>query len=110
MSFGVPVVSTYWRGIPSIVDDGVTGLLVPTQDSQALASAMSRLCQDPVLRLSMGEQARAKYLRRYTVERYIQHVESALRMVGSDRPTNIKRELEKSQKQNIMPEMPAEVD
>lgn len=65
MAMGLPVVSTRLTGIPEIVDDGSTGLLVPERDPAALAAALSRLLADPDLRLSMGSLARAKVQREF---------------------------------------------
>ncbi len=49
MAVGLPVVSTAVSGIPELVRDGQTGLLVPPEDPAALAAALRRLT-DPVLR------------------------------------------------------------
>ncbi len=49
MAVGVPVVSTTVSGIPEMVRDGQTGLLVPPRDPTALAAAMARLLSDPAL-------------------------------------------------------------
>jgi glycosyltransferase involved in cell wall biosynthesis len=45
-------------GIPEILTDSRTGLLVPPGDAGALAAAMGRLAQDPALRASLGAAAR----------------------------------------------------
>jgi glycosyltransferase involved in cell wall biosynthesis len=50
MAWGVPVVSTRLSGIPELVSDGESGLLVPERDPVALAQAMERLAADPELR------------------------------------------------------------
>src|SRR5207247_7695263 len=49
MGAGVPVVSTTVGGIPEIVEDGRTGLLVPPADSAELGRGLSRLLTDPEL-------------------------------------------------------------
>jgi glycosyltransferase involved in cell wall biosynthesis len=49
MAAGVPVVAASTGGIPEIVRDGVTGLLFPPGDSAALADAVIRLLNDPML-------------------------------------------------------------
>ena len=56
---GVPVVSCALRGVPDVVCDGQTGLLVPPQDPQALAAAARALLLDPERRRAMGERAQA---------------------------------------------------
>ncbi len=62
---GIPVVSTRLTGIPELVDDGSTGLLVPERDPAALAAALTRLLSDPALCASMGGLARIKAEREF---------------------------------------------
>ena len=59
MSQGLPVVSTVVGGIPTLIQDEFTGLLVPSSDSVALAAALNRLALSPRLRQRLGEQPRA---------------------------------------------------
>jgi glycosyltransferase involved in cell wall biosynthesis len=65
------VVATRVGGIPEVVDDGVTGCLVPPRDHAALASAIVRLLEDDRRRTRMGEAGRARVAARFTVERMI---------------------------------------
>jgi glycosyltransferase involved in cell wall biosynthesis len=65
MFAGVPVVSTTVGGIPELVVDGVTGLLVPPEDPVALADAIDRLLADDELRTRMGEAGRARAFERF---------------------------------------------
>ena len=58
MYLGKPVVSTTVGGIPTLVQDGVTGLLVPPSDAGALAKALDDLASHPELRRRMGSAAR----------------------------------------------------
>jgi glycosyltransferase involved in cell wall biosynthesis len=58
MSMEVPVISTRISGIPELVIDGQTGLLVPEKDPAALADAMARLLDDEPLRQRLGRDAR----------------------------------------------------
>jgi N-acetyl-alpha-D-glucosaminyl L-malate synthase BshA len=60
MCFGCPSVATRAGGIPEVVDDGVTGLLVPFGDLGALTQAVERLIKDPALRTAMGQAARVR--------------------------------------------------
>ncbi len=57
-AMGVPSVTTTATGAIDSVADGETGILVPPDDPQSLAAAMSRLLRDPGLRHEMGESAR----------------------------------------------------
>jgi glycosyltransferase involved in cell wall biosynthesis len=47
MSYGVPTIASRVGGIPDIIEDGVSGLLVPPADPQSLATAIERLVGDP---------------------------------------------------------------
>jgi len=65
---GCPVVSTFVSGIPEIVGDGRTGLLVPPGDAAALADALLDLLRDEDLRQKMGQSSRDKVLRQFNIE------------------------------------------
>jgi colanic acid/amylovoran biosynthesis glycosyltransferase len=65
---GVPVIGTYHAGIPEIIEDGKTGLLVPERHVEALAEALTRLLDDPDLRSDMGRAGRAKMEREFRLE------------------------------------------
>ncbi len=54
---GLPAISTRIAAIPEIVQDGTTGLLIPTGDVSALVTALRRLIEHPTLRLDMGTRA-----------------------------------------------------
>lgn len=60
----VPI-GTIHGGIPEIIDDGVTGFLVPERDVGALADRLRRLTRDPALRERLGRAAREKMHREY---------------------------------------------
>ncbi len=71
MSQELPVVATRVAGIPEVVAEGVTGLLVPEEDSGALASALAGLAQDPARRLAMGRAGRRRIALEFGAERGI---------------------------------------
>jgi glycosyltransferase involved in cell wall biosynthesis len=60
MAAGLPVISTCVSGIPELVEDGRTGLLVGPRDPAALADALERLLCDPKKRQSLAAAARRK--------------------------------------------------
>lgn len=62
MSMQIPVITTPVAGIPELVHDGETGLLVPERDAHALARAMERLINDESLRHEMGRRGREAVL------------------------------------------------
>jgi glycosyltransferase involved in cell wall biosynthesis len=83
MAAGLPVVSTAVGGVPELVREGETGLLVPSEDAGALAQAMQALVDDPVRRQAMGAAARqhavAHFDIRHTVRGYEQLYEALLK-------------------------------
>lgn len=64
---GVPIIATNVGGTAEILDDGLTGLLVPPDDSQAIACAVTNLLNDPLRRMSLGRAARESITRRFDV-------------------------------------------
>jgi glycosyltransferase involved in cell wall biosynthesis len=74
MSCGLPVVATTVGAIPEVVDDGVTGTLVPADDTQALAAAINSMLQDPDTMQAMGARGREKVARQFTWERVAQKI------------------------------------
>jgi colanic acid/amylovoran biosynthesis glycosyltransferase len=58
----VPVVATSVSGVPELVEDGVTGRLVPPGDDEALADALADLQRDPALAASLARAGRARVL------------------------------------------------
>jgi len=69
MIAGLPVVASDVDGLPEVVEDGVTGILFPSEDGCALAEAIRRLLADPALRLKMGRAGRKRVEERFTIER-----------------------------------------
>lgn len=59
-TYARPVVATRVGALPSAIDEGVTGLLVPPRDEAALADAIVRVLKDPALAQQMGEAAQRK--------------------------------------------------
>jgi glycosyltransferase involved in cell wall biosynthesis len=60
MALGTPVVATAVGGLPELIDDGVSGLLVPPEDPVALARAVARLLNDASLRAGLASAARRR--------------------------------------------------
>jgi len=65
---GLPVVASRLSGIPELVLDGATGLLVEPGDDVALAEAIARLAADPDLRARMGRAGRERVLEEFTID------------------------------------------
>ena len=70
-SCGLPVVVSDVGGLPEVVQHGVTGLVVPRDDSAALCAALKRLVLDDGLRAAMGRAGRALVQREYEWERCV---------------------------------------
>lgn len=71
MASGLPVVATRVGGIPELVEDGHTGLLVPPGDPPALAQAVEKVLQDRELRQQLGAAARQRVCQTGTAERMV---------------------------------------
>jgi glycosyltransferase involved in cell wall biosynthesis len=71
MACGLPVVATDVDGTREVVEDGVTGALIPAADIDALIHALWRLLADPALRSSMGTAGRERVADRFSFERVI---------------------------------------
>ena len=83
MAAGTPVIGTAVGGIPDVVDDGRTGLLVPPGDAEALAAAIERLLDDREEAARLARAAREEVASRFGVDGmasgYRQVYERALR-------------------------------
>ncbi|MEZ4365388.1 MAG: glycosyltransferase [Kofleriaceae bacterium] len=71
MACGLPVVATEVGGVPAVVDEGDTGLLVPV-DEAALADALGQLAADPARARAMGKRARAAALGRFSADAMVE--------------------------------------
>ena len=58
MAMGLPVIATQHGGIPELVEDGISGFLVPERDADAIAQKLSYLIEHPQLWLTMGQAGR----------------------------------------------------
>ena len=72
---GLPVIAPAVGGIPDVVADGQTGLLVPPEDAKALAGAIRKLYHAPRLRTRMGLAGRRRVNRHFTIERNVDRFE-----------------------------------
>ena len=81
---GLPLVSTAVAGIPELVIDGVTGLIVPQRDSQALAEAIDRLLRDEDLCRRLGRAARQRVEEEFSRELNGRRLLEAFRTVVSE--------------------------
>lgn len=77
---GVPVVASRVGGIPEVVEDGVTGYLVPPKDPSAIAQAVNHLLGNPELRSQLGLQGRERTERLFSKEIGLKSTIEALRI------------------------------
>jgi glycosyltransferase involved in cell wall biosynthesis len=82
MAGATPVIASRIGGIPEIVVDGESGLLVPPGDAQALAAAMQRLIQDTELRRRMGCAAKVRAAQ-YEASAVVPRIEALYRQLLS---------------------------
>jgi glycosyltransferase involved in cell wall biosynthesis len=83
MHHGVPVVGSRIGGIPDIVVDGESGLLVPPGDAEALAGAIRALARDPVLAARLGEGGRERLRTHFSWDAIIRRWEDLYREVAT---------------------------
>lgn len=97
MAFGLPVVASNVGGLPELVEDGVTGLLVPPGDVKALADSLTRLLRDPELRARMGRAGRERVLCEFTVDQIVPQMLTVYESVVRERTnTSVTTELARS--------------
>lgn len=92
MAAGVPVVATQVGGNPEVVEDGVTGFLVPARNPQSLASAVGRLLDDPGLAVQFGQAGRERVAKLFSLEKMVKETEclylELLRRASNGRPAS----------------------
>ena len=94
MAFGLPVVATNVGGLPEIVEDGVTGILVPPKDPDALAEAVIQLLRDPQLRRRLGQAARDRVVSEFRIERVVEQTLKVYETVLAESPRGLRISLQ----------------
>ncbi len=69
---GLPIIASQVGGIPEIIENGITGLLVPARDEHAIAEALHALLADESLRTSLGSAIQQKVLTEFSFEEMAQ--------------------------------------
>ena len=82
MACGKPIVATTAGGMPEVVADGATGLLVPPRDHQSMAEAIVKLLTNPELRARMGGAGLARVRAKFSAERMVQDTLDVYRRVA----------------------------
>jgi glycosyltransferase involved in cell wall biosynthesis len=83
MAMGLPVVATDVGGTREAVEGGVTGLLVPARDAAALATAVTRLLDDPGLAARFASFGRKRVAEEFSSERELTLIEEVYRRLGA---------------------------
>jgi glycosyltransferase involved in cell wall biosynthesis len=86
MAMGKPVVATRVGGVPEVVDDGKTGLIVPPGDSEALAQALLTALSDPVRMQAMGTAGRERIHAEYGATVVVRKIEQLYESLLAGRP------------------------
>jgi glycogen(starch) synthase len=71
MACGTPVVACNSGGSPELIENGVSGFLIPVNDSEALVTRIAQLLTEPALRKSMGDSARRRIEESFSVDRIL---------------------------------------
>jgi glycosyltransferase involved in cell wall biosynthesis len=74
MAAGLPTIASRVGGNAELIEDGVTGVLVPREDAAALSRAMLRLLRDPDLSLRISTNGRRLAMENYSFERLVREV------------------------------------
>ena len=88
MQFGLPVISTLEGGIPDMVDDSVTGILVEKKNVEMLAQKLEYLIANPDVRMAMGAKGREKFLQHYTFSILEKNIKATFDAVLTDLKKN----------------------
>ena len=84
MAAGRAVASTRVGGVPDVVTDGETGRLVPQDDPEAMAAAVSTLLAAPGERARLGVAARQSVIARYSADRLVSDIDALYTTVLKD--------------------------
>ncbi len=82
MSLGVPVIGTDVAGIPEEIENGITGIVVPPKDAEAIKTAMVSLISDDNLRIKMGKASRERFDKLFTLDRMISRYLALYESIG----------------------------
>ena len=76
MASSLPVIASHVGGIPEVIQNGITGILVPSKNPVALARAMDRMLFDKAMAKQIGEAGRMRVEQNFTAQRMIKDMVS----------------------------------
>lgn len=82
MAYGLPVVTTDWRGIPSLVGGKEQAFLLPVKSPAAYAGAIAEMIENCELTTTMSRAAEARYRERFTLGHFIAEIDKVFRWAG----------------------------
>ena len=83
MQFGLPVVSTFEGGIPDMVIDNETAVLVESQNLPILVDKIAYLLDDKTRRIEMGKRGYERYVNNFTLDQFITNINKAFHEILS---------------------------
>ena len=81
MQYRLPIITTFEGGIPDLVEDGLTGFLIPPIDAIALANKLEILICNPERRKQMGASGRAKFEKELTIDVFENKLQTILNQI-----------------------------
>ena len=91
MQNSLPIVSTPEGAISDVIEDGISGFLVPQRDAPALAEKLEVLIKEPDLRHKMGSAGRVKYDSQFTLERFERRMVEILNQVAEKKTSGVRK-------------------
>jgi glycosyltransferase involved in cell wall biosynthesis len=86
MAYRLPCIGTTSNAMPEIIEDGVTGYVVPPHDAEALAGRMIHVLRKPDTMRSMGEAGRQRVLERFTCDKVSERITTHLQSILTGAP------------------------
>ncbi len=91
MAMRLPVVATLVGGVPEIVEDGKTGLLVPPDDESVLALALNKLASSPKLMSELAAAGQKHVQLNFTLDSMVAHVEQLYETLMAEKAVDVRR-------------------
>jgi len=82
-AMGLPVIATFVGGIPELIEDNKTGILIPPQDSEILANAITSLLENKLRARQLGENARKSVREKFSISKMVDETEKLYQSVIS---------------------------